>query len=244
MSHKCIKLYKNITHKTQKCTLSILNQDSKKILKEEIQKKEAKITDIPEDLVILFMTNAMMKEVCKSFNKITSPLININRKNIENWKAIFKKNFGITYSINKDTILNNPNKMIITDLTIESRLIYLTNQDYYINGLWSDILDTLVNFNINGNLILSNNLLKTLPKNFGNIIVGGNLELSNNLLQILPESFGNIKVGGNLLLSYNLLKKLPESFKNITVGGNLVLSYNLPALILPYSFDNVNGHII
>jgi hypothetical protein len=134
--------------------------------------------------------------------------------------------------------------MNITDLNIESRLIYLTNQDYYINGLWTDILDTLVNFNINGNLILSNNLLKTLPKNFGNIIVGGNLVLSNNLLQILPESFGNIKVGGNLLLSYNLLKKLPESFKNITVGGNLVLSYNLPALILPYSFDNVNGRII
>ena len=68
--------------------------------------------------------------------------------------------------------------------------------------------------------------------------------LSNNLLQTLPESFGNIKVGGNLLLSYNLLKKLPTSFENITVGGNLILSYNLPNLILPYSFDNVKGRVI
>ena len=237
MFDKYIILYKNITHK--KYTSSILNQDSI-----EIQKIGNKITDIPDDLVIIFMTNAMMKEVCKRFNKITSLIININRKNIENWKALFKKDFGITYSINKNTILNNPNKMIITDLTIESRLIYLTNQNYYIYQLWTNIIDSLVNFNINGNLVLSNNLLKTLPKNFGNIIVGGNLVLSNNLLQTLPESFGNIKVGGNLLLSYNLLKKLPESFKNITVDGNLILSYNLPTLILPYSFDNVKGRII
>lgn len=232
MFDKYIKLYK-------KYTSLILNQDS-----EEIQKTGNKITDIPEDLVIIFMCNTMMKEVCKRFNKITSPIININRKNIENWKATFKKYFGIIYSINKNTILNNPKKMCITDLTIESRLIYPTNQDYYIYQLWTAILDSLVNFNINGNLVLSNNLLKTLPKNFGNIIVGGNLELSNNLLQKLPESFGNIKVGGNLLLSYNLLKKLPESFKNITVDGNLILSYNLPTLILPYSFDNVKGRII
>lgn len=232
MSNKYIILYK-------KYTLSILNQDNK-----YIQTTGNKITDLPEDLIILCMTNITMKEVCKRFNKITSPIININRKNIEKWKATFKKDFGITYSINKNTILNNPKKMIITNLTIESRLIYLTNQDYYIYQLWTDILDTLVNFNINGNLVLSNNLLKTLPKNFGNIIVGGNLELSNNLLQKLPESFGNIKVGGNLLLSYNLLKKLPESFKNITVDGNLILSYNLPTLILPYSFDNVKGRII
>ena len=237
MFDKYVKLYKNITHK--KYISLILNQDSEKILK-----TGNKITDLPEDLIILFMCNAMMKEVCKRFNKITSPIININRKNIENWKAIFKKDFGITYSINKNIILNNPNKIIITNLTIESRLIHLINRDYYIYQLWTNILDTLINFNINGNLVLSNNLLKTLPKNFGNIIVGGNLELSNNLLQILPESFGNVKVGGNLLLSYNLLKKLPKSFKNITVDGNLILSYNLPNLILPYSFDNVKGRII
>ncbi len=70
---------------------------------------------------------------------------------------------------------------------------------------------------VEGNLGLENNNLKSLPESFGNLKIGGGLWLGENNLTSLPESFGNLKIRGSLYLEQNNLTSLPESFGNLMI---------------------------
>ena len=204
----------------------------------------------------------------KKYLDLKKIFVDMNMSLVELWADNFKEYYIIKYNIdnNIDNNINYKKKYNISKLTI-TRLEYKDEYGviYYTDN-FDNILTSLKDFNITGNLNLSNNKLQTLPPEFCNIIIGGDLNLSHNELQTLPEDFCSIKVGGNLNLAYNQLKTLPVYFENIKIGGNLNLEHNLLKIlpenfskisvggelnlsynllkILPENFDNVNKNIL
>jgi hypothetical protein len=75
-------------------------------------------------------------------------------------------------------------------------------------------------------LILSNNLLQTIPNSIGNIISLKILDLHNNKLNSLPESIGNLVNLISLDLDDNSLITLPESLVNLSKLKTLGLTNN------------------
>ena len=158
-----------------------------------------------------------------------------NKANVQKWVSIYNTIYNIDYEI-KDDIKYNFNKTY----NISHLIITIKEKDMFkLETKNFQLLYSLANFNIIGDLILGNNNFKILPENFGNIVVGKNLVLTNNQLETLPESFGNIKIGGSLILDDNKLEILPDNFGSINVGGNLELSYNY-LQTLPDSFGSIN----
>lgn len=75
-------------------------------------------------------------------------------------------------------------------------------------------------------LILSNNLLQTIPNSIGNIVSLRILDLHNNKLNTLPESIGNLINLISLDLENNSLITLPESLVNLPKLKTLDLTNN------------------
>lgn len=77
---------------------------------------------------------------------------------------------------------------------------------------------------LEGDLILTGNMLKALPKGFAAVTVGGDLKLDRNRLEHLPSGFENIRVGHDLDIRSNALEEAPESFPNVggRISGNVI----------------------
>ena len=76
------------------------------------------------------------------------------------------------------------------------------------------------------NLVMKNNLLKSIPDSIGNLVNLRTLYLSNNNLKSLPDSIGNLI---NLILcdlSANYLIEIPQSIKKWKVVNSINLGHN------------------
>ena len=204
---------------------------------------------------------------CSPINKqsLNAYYFNIakNKIAIEELREKLTKNHNIYSRVPLNIIFRESTDIRNWDLSKINILdIIITNN----NTITCFLLDSLVDINIIGNLVIRyNKNLTRLPESFGRIKVGRNLDLAWNSINILPSSFGNIEVGGDLLLYHNglellhenfgnikvghtlhlgdnKLSKLPESFGKIKVRGDLLLSSN-PFNCLPSSFCNIEvGH--
>ena len=72
--------------------------------------------------------------------------------------------------------------------------------------------------------------------------MGGNLNLSDNQLRSIPADFGQLQVGGSLCLNSKQLHSLPEGFENSSVGEDLFL-YGNQLVEQTNSFLNVQGEV-
>ncbi len=134
----------------------------------------------------------------------------------------------------------------LTDFLDKYEIKYIVNSDcvevegnlILHNNSLESLPESFGSLKIGGNLFLDKNSLKSLPDSFGNLRIGGGLGLSNNQLESLPDSFGSLKIGGGLWLHHNQLKSLPESFGNLKIGRDLDLSNN-SLESLPESFGNL-----
>jgi len=106
-----------------------------------------------------------------------------------------------------------------------------------------DLPDSVCSVKTSGDFNLNENKLAALPARFGDIVCGGKLDLSNNLLKTLPKDFHQltvktlrfednkiaklpadfckIKISRNLLMGYNKIKELPKEFGDIEVGNEI-----------------------
>jgi hypothetical protein len=182
-----------------------------------------------------------------------------NRERIEKWKNEFtdNKQIFIYYDIKKNIRIDRNKIYNVSNLEI-----LMPNET---TSLKNEILESLIDFNIDGYLKLSNNELESLPNNFYLINIGGSLDLNNNQLESLPNNFHQINIGGSLFLYNNQLKSLPNNFHQINIGESLYLQNNhltrLPENFekikcqdlylndnllktLPISFTQVSGHLI
>ena len=158
-----------------------------------------------------------------------------NIERIEKWKNEFitNKQIFIHYDIKKNIRIDKNKIYNVSNLEI-----LMPNET---TSLKNKILESLINFNIDGNLKLSYNELESLPINFYQINIGGSLYLNNNQLKSLPINFYQIKIGESLFLDNNHLTRLPENFEKIKCL-DLYLNNNL-LKTLPISFTQVSGHL-
>ena len=161
--------------------------------------------------------------------------IDVQKQRIEKWATQFRNlNFNIVFDI--DDKIGKKGKYNISNLTISRG-----GSDPLPESI-IQILESLGEFNITGNLILSNNKIIKLPTKFCNIIIGGHLYLDNNNLTKLPFNFKNIKIGGSLYLNNNKLKRIFSLFFSsgingeYNIKGGIDLTYNY-IKTLPYCED-------
>ena len=164
-----------------------------------------------------------LKKIVGGANKSKSHDTNIDvqKKRVDDWAEQFKKlNFNILYNIDQDIKYNEDKKYNISYLKISRGASDPLQKSI------TQILESLKEFNITGDLILSNNNIVTLPANFCKIIIGGNLYLDHNNLTKLPEKFNKIEIGGSLYLNNNKLKIIYYLFTSNNIVGGIDLGYN------------------
>jgi len=89
-------------------------------------------------------------------------------------------------------------------------------------------------------LVLTNNLIKSLPNSFWQFFALQTLNLSYNQISALPDISSQLTALQGLNLGNNLLKSLPESFGRLTALEQLLLQNNLLET-LPVSLERLNA---
>lgn len=88
-----------------------------------------------------------------------------------------------------------------------------------------DLPDSVCSMITSGDFNLNENKIAALPARFGDIKCGGKLDLSNNLLKTLPKDFHKLTVK-TLRFEDNKISKLPADFCKISISRNLLMGYN------------------
>jgi Leucine-rich repeat (LRR) protein len=117
------------------------------------------------------------------------------------------------------------------------KLKFLNLDSNNITDIPEIFVDTLSNINL---LSFSNNNIKSLPKNIGNLKSLRALSLDENNITSLPESFGNLENLKDLYLEDNNITSLPESFGKLQNLLYLDLSNN-NLTTLPESIKNLKN---
>ena len=186
------------------------------------------------------MRDCWEKFKCPPVNKYSlfayNDNITNNRKAIDKLKKELTENHNIKSRVPLNIIFRESKDIRNWDLSKINILDIIIRNN---NTITCFLLDSLVDINIIGNLVIRDNKnLTRLPESFGRIKVGRNLDLAWNSINILPSSFGNIEVGRDLLLYHNGLELLPDNFGNIKVGHTLHLGDNKLSK-LPESFGKI-----
>ena len=228
----------------------------------KIRSKNSKMEQMPNDVIKKFFehtpnsinfsetsvrNNLLYKKITKENKEKLDILIedlldkNVTKETLlKNLKIITKDNGTNGWDKERINIFYwNLSKLNLTKLP-ESFINLKIGGDLYLsaNNLKSLPKSFGYNLEIGGDLVLSGNQLESLPESFGNIVIGGDLWLSGNNLKSLPDNFVNIKIGNSLHLEGNQLKTLPKSFGSLTIGGDLDLSHN-QLEELPESFGKI-----
>ena len=149
--------------------------------------------NLPNDIQEYIRKTAQHKDyslVSKMFNSSNE----LNKENVDTWFNEYKNGFDINY-IKKHSISKVFDNKIynVIDLSIKQKVF---DDDKLL-----EILNSLGNFYIIGNLCLRNNNITKIPIKFTYIKVHGILDLRGNNITEVPENFSNI-VSDNLILDY------------------------------------------
>ena len=198
--------------------------------------------NLPNDIQEYIRKTAQHKDyalVSKMFNSSNE----LNKENVDTWFNEYKNGFDINY-IKKHSISKVFDNKIynVIDLSIKQKVF---DDDKLL-----EILNSLGNFYIIGNLCLRNNNITKIPIKFTYIKVHGILDLRGNNITEVPENFSNI-VSDNLILDYRteriflsqeIQQTRMESRKRKKIYINSVCEY-LPPFLQHCKVELVNTKI-